>query len=302
MSSPINSDLRVVVGVGHPENSLSSLTWAFAEARRRVTELDVVHAWVLPHDVSPVGLPGPAVDAALFEAHAKKVLDDAIAQVPADLRGAVRVVRPVAVQDRPGKALLEASSDADLLVVGSRGHGAISGLLGSVSHQCVHHATCPVAVVPPSWPLERVPTRIVVGVDGSAGSARALRWALDEAERWVSALVVVHSWYTPYPVAPWGVVVTPRDRDLFEKGGRELIGDMVDLAVADGASRPSSMTVMPIEDASGPALVHASTDADLLVVGSRGRGGFAALLVGSTSLHCLHHANCPVVVVPPAAR
>lgn len=298
MSSPINSDLRVVVGVGHPDKCLSSLGWAFAEAGRRVTELDVVHAWLLPHDVSPVGIPGPALDAAPFEAHAKRLLDDAIAQVPADLRHAVHVVRPLAVQDRASKALLEASSDADLLVVGSRGRRALAGLLGSVSHQCVHHATCPVAVVPPNWPIERTPARIVVGVDGSAGSARALRWALDEAERWASALIVVHSWYTPYPVEPWGVVVTPRDRDLFDKGGRELIGDMVDLAVADGASRPSSLTVMPIEDASGPALVHASGDADLLVVGSRGRGGFAALLVGSTSLHCLHHANCPVVVVP----
>lgn len=297
MSSP-NSEMRVVVGVDNPDNCLSSLGWAFAEAGRRAADLDVVHAWVLPHDVSPIGIPGPAMDATPFAAQAKKLLDDAVDQVPADLRRAVHEVRPLAVQDPASKALLEASSDADLLVVGSRGRGALSGLLGSVSHQCVHHATCPVAVVPPSWLLERVPTRVVVGVDGSAGSARALRWALDEAERWMSALVVVHSWHTPYPVEPWGLVVMPRDRDLFEKGARELIGDMVDLAVADGASRPSSFTVMPIEDASGPALVHASADADLLVVGSRGRGGFAALLVGSTSLHCLHHAKCPVVVVP----
>jgi nucleotide-binding universal stress UspA family protein len=153
--------------------------------------------------------------------------------------------------------------------------------------------------VPPQWPSERSPARIVVGVDGSPESARALRWALDEAELWGSALVVVHSWYTPYPVEPWGMVLTPRDRNVFQQEAHDLINDMVKLAVADGATRPPQLTVTSIEDASGPALVHASADADLLVVGSRGRGGFKALLLGSTSLHCLHHATCPVVVVPP---
>jgi nucleotide-binding universal stress UspA family protein len=298
MSSPINSDLRVVVGVDRPENCLPSLGWAFAEAGRRVTSLDVIHAWIPPHDVSPLGIPNPPIDTAPFDAQAKRLLDDAIARVPVGFRHAVHELHLIAVQDRPSKALLDASSTADLLVVGSRGRGALSGLLGSVSHQCVHHATCAVAVIPPNWPPERTPARIVVGVDGSTGSAGALRWALDEAERWASAVTVVHSWYTPYPVEPWGMAVTPRDRKIFETGARTLIGDMVDLAVADGALRPKSLTVMSIEDASGPALVHASADTDLLVVGSRGRGGFAALLVGSTSLYCLHHAPCPVVIVP----
>jgi nucleotide-binding universal stress UspA family protein len=298
MTKPINSDLRVVVGVDTERTCLPSLGWAFAEAARRVTELDMVHAWMLPNDVTPIGIPGPPLDAAPFEAQANRVFDDAIARVPAKLRDAAPVMRRIPVQDRPAKALLDASRGADLLVVGSRGRGAVAGLLGSVSHQCVHHAPCPVAVVPSHWSPERTPARIVVGVDGSAQSTRALRWALDEAERWAGALVVVHSWHTPYPAEPWGMVITPRDRDKFEKEAHELIGDMVDLAVGDGAARPASLTVMSIEDASGPALVHASENADVLVVGSRGRGGFAALLLGSTSLHCLHHAPCPVVVVP----
>jgi nucleotide-binding universal stress UspA family protein len=135
-------------------------------------------------------------------------------------------------------------------------------------------------------------------VDGSPESARALRWALDEAELWGSALVVVHSWYMPYPVEPWGMVLTPQDRGVFRQEAHDLINDMVKLAIADGATRPSPLTVTSIEDASGPALVHAAADADLLVVGSRGRGGITSLLLGSKSLQGLHHAKCPVEVVP----
>lgn len=297
--SDSTSDRRIVVGVDTPDSSASAVTWAFTEAGRRHAEVDVVHAWMPPlAEVSPIGLPGPVLDASSFEAQAKHVLDEAIDRVPVEVRRSVPAIHPIAPQERSSRALLESSSGADLLVIGTRRHGALRGLLGSVSHQCAHHATCPVAVIPPGWSSARGPNRIVVGVDGSDGSMHALRWALDEAERWDSSLVVAHSWFTPYPVEPWGMVVTPKDRDLFETIALELMSHMVDRAVADGAARPASLTLQPINDASGPALVDASVDADLLVVGSRGRGGFEALLVGSTSLHCLHHSHCPVVLVP----
>jgi len=287
---------RVVVGCRALD--VSPLAWAFAEAGRRSADLDVVHAWTSPFGVPPDGLPDSATDPTPYEAHAKQLLDEAIAAVPPRLRAAVPTVQPVAVRDRPSPALLDACRNADLLVVGTRGSGAVTGLLGSVSHQCVHHAACPVVVVPPTWPTDRFPSRIAVGVDGSEGSAVALNWALQEAARWESAVTVIHSWATPYPVEPWGMVVTPRSRDQFVREARELIDNMVDSAVAGGCPRPNSLTSLPVEDASGPALVQASADTDLLVMGSRGRGGFAALLLGSTSVFCLNHAHCPVVAVP----
>ena len=288
---------RLVVGLdGH--GSRASLEWAVAEAVRRDAELDVVHAFHPGYDVSPVGLPGPAIDLAPYEAAAKALVDDAVAAVHPEQRRQLRELQRITVPDGAGAALVEASKGADLLVVGQRGRGPLAGLLGSVSHQCVHHARCPVTVVPFAWPPGRPPARIVVGVDGSDSSKVALRWALEEVALWESELVVANAWNTPYPVEPWGLVVTPRDRELFERNAQDLIHAMVEAEVAAGAPDPGSWTARSLEDASGPALVHAAEDADLLVVGSRGRGGFAALLVGSTSLQCLHHAACPVTIVP----
>jgi len=288
---------RIVVGVDGFETSHAPLEWAVSEAVQWKVELEVLHAFGPGYDISGSGLPGPVVDLAPYEAAAKRYVDGAVATIHAEQRRALSSLQRVVIPVRPGAALVDASRDADLLVVGQRGRGAISGLLGSVSHQCVHHAACPVAVIPSDWG-PTAPERIVVGIDGSDGSMRALQWALAEVARWNAELVVAHAWTTPYPVEPWGVVVTPTDPSRFEGGAHGLIESMMSAAVADGAPEPRSWTPMALEDASGPALVRASADAQMLVVGSRGRGGFRALLVGSTSLQCLHHACCPVTIVP----
>jgi nucleotide-binding universal stress UspA family protein len=294
------SDGRVVAGVDGSTEHVAPVAWAYHEAGRRGAALDLVHAWSLPLEISPLGVPGDGFDPATFEAGAKQRLDHVVAAVSATLRDDVASVNLLTPCGGASRALLEASEDADLLVVGQRGRGALLGLLGSVSHQCVHHVRCPIAVVPTDWPSGATPERVVVGVDGSSGSAAALRWAMDEAALWGTPLTVVHSWYTPYPVEPWGVVVTPDDRELFIGDALAMIDEMVTTAEHGGARRPAKVVPMTIEEAAGPALVHASDAADLLVVGSRGRGGFSALLLGSTSLHCVHHAECPVIVVPPS--
>jgi nucleotide-binding universal stress UspA family protein len=289
-------DGRIVVGVD-PRGPLAPVEWAYREAARRDAHLDLVHAWDPPVLLSPLDVAAETYDPARFEAEAKRELDRAVTSVAPDLRRSVPDVDLIAPDGGISRQLLDVSKGADLLVLGSRGRGLVRGLLGSVSHQCVHHARCPVTVIPPTWKSSRPPRRIVTGIDGSDGSAAALRWAIEEASLWDVPLAVVHSWYTPYPVEPWGMVVTPKDRDIFLEQSRSLIDKMVDEAITNGAPSPPKVVPMTIEDAAGPALVNASETADLLVVGSRGRGGFGALLLGSTSLHCLHHAACPVTVV-----
>ncbi len=167
--SDVTSAHRMVVGVDTPDSSASRGLWACAEAGRRHAELDVVHAWMPPMaEVTPIGLPGRCSTRRRSRHRAKRVLDEAIDRVPSEVRRTVPAIHPIAPQERSSQALLHVSASAELLVVGTRRHGALRGLLGSVSHQCAHHARCPVVVIPPDWPSARVPNRIVVGVDAAS--------------------------------------------------------------------------------------------------------------------------------------
>ena len=288
---------RIVAGVD-TNGPLAPIEWAYREAARRDAELDLVHVWNPPALLSPLDIAAETYDPATFEAAAKQQLDRVVTSIAPEILSLVPGAHLVTPAGGTSQQLLTMSESADLLVLGSRRHGAVRGLLGSVTHQCVHHARCPVTVIPPTWNSTRHMRRIVVGVDGSPCSADALRWAMAEASLWNVPLTLVHSWYTPYPIEPWGVVVTPDERAVFIDEARTLMDKMIDEALAKGAPSPAEVVPLPIEDAAGPALVHASEAADLLVVGSRGRGGFTALLLGSTSLHCLHRASCPVTLVP----
>ena len=138
------------MGVDGSAGSVQALTWAAAEARLRGAPLTVVHAW---HQASPVAFGGGYIgtpmlyDAELFEKAAQQVLDEAVDAVDTtDLAGPIR---RTLIQDGASAALVEASSGAALLVVGARGVGGFLGLLvGSVTTQVTHHASCPVVVVP----------------------------------------------------------------------------------------------------------------------------------------------------------
>jgi nucleotide-binding universal stress UspA family protein len=198
---------------------------------------------------------------------------------------------------RPAAALLAAARDADLLVVGSRGHGGFVGLLlGSVSQRCVDHAKCPVAVIPPSWDGANH-GRIVVGVDGSEASYGALHWAIAEAARRDAQLDVVNAYgFHQYP-SPYGPTVAI-DPDQLETGSKALLDEMVAGAFG-GPGPPRAVETIAPSMTAVPALLESAKGADLLVVGSRGRGTFTGLLLGSVSQQCVHHAPCPVVVVHP---
>lgn len=139
-------------------------------------------------------------------------------------------------------------------------------------------------------------SRIVVGVDGSPESVEALRWALDEARARRARLDVVMAWQYPVPVD----AILPEARD-FDRQTEAEVQTLVDEVDPDGRS---GVDVHPrvFRGPAGPALIDAARGAELLVVGSQGRGRFAGLVLGSVSLFCVSKAPCSVVVVPPASR
>lgn len=142
--------------------------------------------------------------------------------------------------------------------------------------------------------------RIVVGVDGSDGSKTALRWAVDEARLHGARVVALYAW--DVPVVPSDVTPVPQ-LDLVtlvtqrHESALELVTSVVDEVVGDD----TSVTVEPVavEGPAASALIDAARAADLLVVGSRGLGGFAALVLGSVSQQCAQHAPCPVLIHRP---
>jgi len=147
--------------------------------------------------------------------------------------------------------------------------------------------------------------KIVVGVDGSQGGLQALDWALAEAHVRQAPLHVVHAWMLPLIDAlpePWAVgspPFGPPDEDVhdhLEETARRVLDASLDRARS--AQPGLEVRGELVESRPAAALLEAARDADLLVVGSRGRGGFAGLLLGSVSAQCVHHAPCPVVVVP----
>lgn len=137
--------------------------------------------------------------------------------------------------------------------------------------------------------------RIVVGVDGSKGSQLALDWAVDEARLRGAQLCVLHAWHEQYmtgsPLAP-----TPVYTAAFEPLARQILDDMVEGIDTEGLAAPVERKLVQAGPAT--ALLLEAEHADLLVLGTRGLGGFMGLLMGSVSSQVCHHATCPVVVVP----
>jgi len=139
--------------------------------------------------------------------------------------------------------------------------------------------------------------KIVVGVDGSAGSRDALRWAFAEAKLRGASLEVVIVWQYPITASlpTFGTMITPQD---FETDARtELLAIVTDEGIS--ADAPIPVSTLVAEGNAARVLLDASDAAELLVVGSRGHGGFTGVLVCSVSQQCVNHAKCPVVVVHP---
>ena len=204
---------------------------------------------------------------------------------------------PRSVTERHGPVvpeLLDAAVGAEMLVVGSGGHGLLTGTVnGSVSQHVARHAGCPVVVVRP--PRSTAPNRVVVGVDGSPESEHALRFGCDHARRTGAEVTAIHG-FTSLRAQLVGFAgdgsevpeeLTGRAEQLLEDACLAVRADFPDVVLQTEA--------IPVR--AGQVLVDASKSAALVVVGSRGRDAFAELLLGSVSQHVLHHARCPVAVV-----
>jgi len=141
---------------------------------------------------------------------------------------------------------------------------------------------------------------IVVGVDGSKGGVEALKFAIEEARVRGSEVKAVAAWEVPASAFGTGIVPIPVDPNSFKK----IAQDALDKSLEEAAASTIGVSVTPLLHQGHPAnvLVAEAHDADLLVVGSRGLGGFKGLLLGSVSQQCAHHATCPVAIVPNGSR
>jgi nucleotide-binding universal stress UspA family protein len=283
---------RIVAGVDGSECALTAVRWAAAEAVRRHLPLRLVAAHLWPVG-GFAGDPGLGVDprAVLRETVHGHL---AVAAVEAAVAPGL-VVEQADVEGDPAAVLEAESQRAELVVLGDRGLGGFTGLLvGSVAVALSARAACPVVVVRgiETDPAVPRPEPVVVGVDGSPGSAVAVAFAVDEAVLRGVPLVAVHAWRDVLVDAMMAPLV---DWDAVESEEREVLAER--LAGIRTEQPDLVVRKLVVRDRPARALIEESRTAQLVVVGSRGRGGVQGLLLGSVSQQLLHHAHCPVAVV-----
>ena len=285
----------VLVGVDGSESASRAVRWAADEARRRAVPLRLVNAvsWLVEQD-RLMEAPG--------EEHFRGILLDAAHGVLAEAAAAAATVAPgieveqQVVFGRPAPVLAGEAEHAQLLVIGDRGLGGVSGLLvGSVAVAMAAHGACPVVVVRGTVPDPGAPQRpIVVGVDGSPTSEAAIAFAYEAAAARRAPLIAVHTWQE-LPVDP--AMGPMLDWDVIETQEREVLAER--LAGWSGKYPQVRTERLVVCGRAAHVLREQSTRAQLVVVGSRGRGGFAGMLLGSVSQALLHRSGCPVAVVRP---
>jgi nucleotide-binding universal stress UspA family protein len=302
--------MKILIGIDGSEQADRALRWGLHEAGLQNATVTVVHA-LRAHASN-----GAAEQSGRYEervAAAHDLIASAVTRAGAPRDGDSELRTVAIIDDVPARVLLRHARDHDLVVVGSRGRGGFAGLLlGSVSQQVSMHADVPVAVIPTDRGEDRrrdpESTReIVVGVDGSSHSIAALRWAIDEASVRHCPVTAVHVY--PHPAT----TLTPDVLAALNRAGVEAFGarthEAAQRRLDDVVARevPASAQVdverAVVAGAAGSVLVDEAADpATMLVLGGRGRGGFAGLLLGSVSQQCLHHARGPVVVVHRPTR
>lgn len=282
---------KIIVGYDRSAEAKAAAAWALDEASRTGATVEFFYAYEWPVWAPAASMiPSPAVwpdgetDRAIKEA-----LNKAVATAKwthPDVRTAISLVNAHAAL-----TLIDRSAKAELIVLGSRGHSAVTGLLGSVSVAASAHAHCPVIVVRGE---AAATAPIVVGVDDSASAHSALAFATEQAMARRVPLRVIRAWkpvtglWEGTPIATRSI--TEEERRPFDEliaGWREKYPDL-EISAEAVVEHPAS------------ALTLASSTAQLLVVGSRGRGAVRGMLLGSVSQHVLRHSACSVAVVHDA--
>jgi nucleotide-binding universal stress UspA family protein len=290
------TQLGIIVGVDDSPAAKVAVNWAAREAELRNVSLTLVHA-VSPSLTTWWDTPLPPGLARWQQDHGRRLLDEAVkvADDAGDQAGPVQI-RTELLSSAAVPALADLSKDADLVVVGSRGSERWPGrLLGSVSSALVRHAHCPVAVIHDEDPLMPYPAQapVLVGIDGSPASELATAIAFDEASRRNVALIAVHAWsdvdVSEWPGVDWPATQSTAEQVLAERlaGWEEQYPDV-------------NVRRIVVRDRPARQLVEHSEEAQLVVVGSHGRGGFAGMLVGSVGETVAQLARMPVIVARPS--
>jgi nucleotide-binding universal stress UspA family protein len=285
----------VVVGVDGSEPALRAVRWAAAEAVRRRVPLRVVTAspWIPDHALGQGGLGACYREVMLGQAH--RNLDAAVALAGQE-QPRLQVERLLIVGYPIGVLRAEARR-AELVVIGDRGLGGVTGLLvGSVAVGLAVRAECPVVVVRGEESTVVASLPVVVGVDGSSHSEAALAFGFEAAAARGVPLVAIHTWFD-LPVAP--TIASGHEWDAIEAHERQVLAEQL---AGWGEKYPDvRVQRLVVRERPADALVNESGRAQLVVVGSRGRGCVSGLLLGSVSHAVLHRARCPVAVVHTGA-
>lgn len=287
-------NLPVVVGIDGSEQSDRAVRYAVIEARRRKTGITFVHA---VHETAPMAAMLPLYSVEAFTEVGRRLVDDA-ERLALDIDPDLEISTSVKGGSRVG-TLVDAGEHASVIVLGHRARSLAGRVLtSSTTTGVAARAHCPVISVPDSWVERSDLGRVVVGVDASHAAHDALDLAFQEARRRSARLVVLHAWklptayddiaYSQATVDEWMAAAT-EEMDKTLAPFREAYPDVV-------------LEVDLRHEFAGPALVSATENADLIVVGRRGHGAPWGIYLGSLARMLIREGKCPVEVAPQHPR
>lgn len=286
----VSTPSGIVVGVDGSPASTAAIRWAVRDARLRGRVITLVHVLPTPERAEYADLPIGEAGTAVREKRGRELLDEVCALITGRADEPVKV-ETCLITGTTVQTLVDLSAEADLVVVGRRGRGTVASLLlGSVSQGLLHRARCPVVVVHGDKPpADDAP--VVLGVDGSQISEAATAAAFDEASWRGVELVVVHACGDDDAEIP-GV----RWADL-DTLGAEVLAEQL----AGWSQRYPEVRVRAVVVRTSPArwIIEQADHAQLVVVGSRGRGTLAGVFSGSVSNAVVQAARVPVMVIRP---